>query len=36
MNNTIKYKQTYIFLNKKKIIFNIKLNITLIKFDETS
>ena len=28
MNNGIKYKQTYIFL-KKKLIFNIKLNITL-------
>jgi len=31
MNNTVKYKQTYIFLNKK-IIFNIKLNITLKKY----
>ena len=29
MNNTIKHKQTYIFLNKKKLIFKIKLNITL-------
>jgi len=28
MNNGIKYKQTYIFL-KKKLIFNIKLNVTL-------
>jgi len=31
MNNTVKYKQTYIFLNKKNI-FNIKLNITLKKY----
>jgi hypothetical protein len=29
INNTIKYKQRYIFLNEKKLIFNIKLNITL-------
>jgi len=29
MNNGIKYKQAYIFLKKKKLIFNIKLNITL-------
>jgi len=29
MNNTINYKQTYIFPTTKKLIFNIKLNITL-------